>query len=251
MRRRLRVDVSRVTDPRSISSYSIRPGLGDPAPYCDCSRPDLVSASNFVTMLVSMQYLLIVCRQYCARNDTFKVLARSNEVLDDEDVATEEESVVEALRKSEADDENRFIQAIISKLKSNRRINRTASTTTTTTTTTPTPTSAPTTTTPTTTTTSTTSPTTRTSTETTPDFANLKKTSLFEKYFASIKAVKPILQNFLLNRGKPRMKQDETKVTVDSDEDGSERAMSEEVSQRNRVKKSRGASKVDLSWNFP
>ena len=60
----LRSSVPAVTDPR-LKFAQIKPGLGDPGPYCNCSaQPDLIS-NNFVTLLVSMQYLLILCSQYC------------------------------------------------------------------------------------------------------------------------------------------------------------------------------------------
>ena len=42
----------------------VRSGLGDPAPYCDCAADDLIS-NNFVTLLVSVQYLVLLCGTYC------------------------------------------------------------------------------------------------------------------------------------------------------------------------------------------
>lgn len=65
MRRFLRVRTDRVTDPRG--SGAITAGIGNPAPYCDCSNADdnLVDTSNVLTMLVSAQFLVLVCAKYC------------------------------------------------------------------------------------------------------------------------------------------------------------------------------------------
>ena len=43
----------------------IRPGIGQQHHYCDCAAPDKVS-SHFVTILVSVQYLSLMCMKYCA-----------------------------------------------------------------------------------------------------------------------------------------------------------------------------------------
>ena len=65
MRKFLRAhNVPSVVDPRTLGR--IRPGLGDPAPYCDCSAPSLIS-NNFVTLLVSAIYLRILCTDFCGR----------------------------------------------------------------------------------------------------------------------------------------------------------------------------------------
>ncbi len=63
--RLLRTRVDNVVDPRTVSAR-IKPGLGDPQPYCDCSTPDQIS-NNFVTLLVSAQYLLILCGDFCGK----------------------------------------------------------------------------------------------------------------------------------------------------------------------------------------
>ena len=43
----------------------IRPGLGDEHHYCDCTASDKLS-NHFVTLLVSVQYLSLLCMKYCA-----------------------------------------------------------------------------------------------------------------------------------------------------------------------------------------
>ena len=43
----------------------IRPGLGGQHHYCDCSAANKLS-THFVTVLVSVQYLSLLCMKYCA-----------------------------------------------------------------------------------------------------------------------------------------------------------------------------------------
>ena len=43
----------------------IRPGLGGQHHYCDCSAKNKLS-NHFVTVLVSVQYLSLLCMKYCA-----------------------------------------------------------------------------------------------------------------------------------------------------------------------------------------
>ena len=43
----------------------IRPGLGGQHHYCDCSSTNKLS-THFVTVLVSVQYLSLLCMKYCA-----------------------------------------------------------------------------------------------------------------------------------------------------------------------------------------
>ena len=43
----------------------IRPGLGGQHHYCDCSATNKLS-NHFVTVLVSVQYLSLLCMKYCA-----------------------------------------------------------------------------------------------------------------------------------------------------------------------------------------
>ncbi len=64
-----RARVDRVEDPRQSPSYQVRPGLGPPGPLCDCDSPggDLIDRSNFVTQLVSAQYLVLLCAKYCLK----------------------------------------------------------------------------------------------------------------------------------------------------------------------------------------
>ena len=58
---------------KEITSYlhtpgiraGIRPGLGGKHRYCDCSSPNKLS-THFVTVLVSVQYLSLMCMKYCA-----------------------------------------------------------------------------------------------------------------------------------------------------------------------------------------
>jgi hypothetical protein len=44
---------------------SIRPGLGGQHHYCDCTATNKLS-NHFVTVLVSVQYLSLLCMKYCA-----------------------------------------------------------------------------------------------------------------------------------------------------------------------------------------
>ena len=47
-------------------TQGIRPGIGHQNQYCDCSAGNKVSTNNFVTILVSVQYLSLMCMKYCA-----------------------------------------------------------------------------------------------------------------------------------------------------------------------------------------
>ena len=50
-------------------TYGIRPGLGKPKQYCDCSKPanDRISTNSIVSALVSIQYLTLICTQHCLK----------------------------------------------------------------------------------------------------------------------------------------------------------------------------------------
>ena len=47
-------------------TQGIRPGIGHQNQYCDCTAGNKVSTNNFVTILVSVQYLSLMCMKYCA-----------------------------------------------------------------------------------------------------------------------------------------------------------------------------------------
>ena len=54
-----------VQNPRE-SGMGLRAGLGDPDPYCDCSNsPSFVAESNWRVIIVSLQYLILMCRKHC------------------------------------------------------------------------------------------------------------------------------------------------------------------------------------------
>lgn len=89
----IRADLSRVVNPRS--SGLVRAGLGSPDPYCDCRNADMIS-TNFVTLLVSAQYLLIMCGEFCARK------ANVNNQSEKE----EEEDVPNSIDNFQEDDDN-------------------------------------------------------------------------------------------------------------------------------------------------
>ena len=56
---------SDVQNPRN-SGLGLRAGLGDPEPYCDCSNsPSFVAESNWRVIIVSLQYLIMMCRTHC------------------------------------------------------------------------------------------------------------------------------------------------------------------------------------------
>jgi hypothetical protein len=64
VRRFLRVNVTAVQDPRVY--LNAKPGIGDPAPYCDCTAPERnLTSTHFVTLLVNAQFLLLLCKNYC------------------------------------------------------------------------------------------------------------------------------------------------------------------------------------------
>lgn len=46
-------------------AQGIRPGLGGQHHYCDCTSANKLS-THFVTVLVSVQYLSLLCMKYCA-----------------------------------------------------------------------------------------------------------------------------------------------------------------------------------------
>ena len=46
-------------------TQGIVPGLGQQNQYCDCASPNKLS-SHFATILVSLQYLSLMCMKYCA-----------------------------------------------------------------------------------------------------------------------------------------------------------------------------------------
>ena len=50
-------------------TYGIRPGLGKPMHYCDCSKTvsNRISTNSVVTALVSIQYLTLMCTSYCIK----------------------------------------------------------------------------------------------------------------------------------------------------------------------------------------
>ena len=48
-----------------LTSSGIRAGIGDENQYCDCSAANKLS-NHFVTVLVSIQYLSLLCMKYCA-----------------------------------------------------------------------------------------------------------------------------------------------------------------------------------------
>ena len=48
-----------------LTSSGIRAGIGDENQYCDCSAANKLS-NHFVTVLVSIHYLSLLCMKYCA-----------------------------------------------------------------------------------------------------------------------------------------------------------------------------------------
>ena len=48
-------------------TYGIRPGLGTPTQFCDCSKTEAnrISSNSVLTALVSIQYLTLMCTSYC------------------------------------------------------------------------------------------------------------------------------------------------------------------------------------------
>lgn len=48
-------------------TYGIRPGLGTPTQFCDCSKTETnrISSNSVLTALVSIQYLTLMCTSYC------------------------------------------------------------------------------------------------------------------------------------------------------------------------------------------
>ena len=72
-------NLHRVQDPRPLGLA--KPGLGDPAPLCNCDSPQtsLVDRTNFVTLLVSMQYLVILCADYCGQKRRIQTINRINQ----------------------------------------------------------------------------------------------------------------------------------------------------------------------------
>jgi len=60
-----------VADPRV--RYAVRPGIGDPAQYCDCSgstSPDLLS-DHWTVRLYAAQYLVLLCANFCYKQKSY------------------------------------------------------------------------------------------------------------------------------------------------------------------------------------
>ena len=64
---------SDVQNPRN-SGLGLRAGLGDPEPYCDCSNsPSFVAESNWRVIIVSLQYLIMMCRKHCQEKGGWRI----------------------------------------------------------------------------------------------------------------------------------------------------------------------------------
>ncbi len=103
----IRARMTNVADPRS-AGMGIRSGIGDPSPYCDCSQgPDFVSRDSWMVVVLSLQYLVAVCRKHCRKaggsytknKNRFGVKAGSGGNGGDGESNSVTEGIVDAIRR--------------------------------------------------------------------------------------------------------------------------------------------------------